>query len=109
MARGGEYAVRPSAPLPPHLKRRSIVYTVVNPGWSEVVECLNHLVADLRSLESWPRIDIDACLLLYDVFQCLDLSPRSIHAIMGDDAMVYIREHVTTAYDLTGRAHHAGS
>jgi hypothetical protein len=52
---------------------------------------LSRLLGELRELPGWPDVDVNACLLLAEVLECLAWARPLIGAVLGLDAFAVER------------------
>lgn len=48
------------------------------------------VVADLRDTGAWPRMEVPAALLLFDVLGALGFPPEEQEQVLGTDATMYL-------------------
>lgn len=58
----------------------------------EMICKLTPLVSELVELEDWPSVNLDGALLLYDFCRCLNLSNKTIFALLGNTTLHYLIE-----------------
>lgn len=61
---------------------------------AHVEECLGSLCGELRELEDWPRAQLTASLLLFDVLTALEIGDEAIAHLLGRRALAWIADEL---------------
>ena len=48
------------------------------------------LIDELREIDAWPAVEVDAALLMMDLLNALEVDPLQIEDLMGRSAIAYI-------------------